>query len=84
MITQIQQDIEDMMYKALDGIGIKAITKYPDQPIESMAITLTEGMMSFYVGKVLESLGDVDYSAMCKAAFKAAILRQLKEAKERK
>ena len=86
MITQVQQDMEDALYELLKkgGVGKKTIEKYPRQPIEELASVLTEGMMKSYVGDIIQLLDyevTADFIGICKAAFRDAMLRLLREAK---
>ena len=85
MITQVQQDMEDDMYKKLKagGVGIKVITKYPNQSIEELASVLTDGMMMSYVGDIINALDNKieGFGVICKKAFNEAVLRLLREAK---
>lgn len=87
MITRIQQDMEDNMYKTLKDGGFDAksiVTEYNKQTIEELASEFTEGMMMSRVGIIIKNLpplpGHEDFKAMCRGAFKEAILRLLKEA----
>lgn len=88
MITKVQQDMEDTFYDILNkgDVGKKIIEKYPHQTISELAASMTEGMMTSYVGGVvcgLDSLGQVDgFKVICKGAFKAAMLKLLREAKK--
>ena len=85
MITQVQQDIEDELYKILkEGeIGKKVITKYHHQSIEELADVMTEGFKMSWVSDVVKCLdcynGVEGFEMMCNAAFKAAMLRVLRE-----
>lgn len=93
MITQLQKDIEDDMYKVLKdgGLGKEVLEKYPNQPIEDLAGVLTEGMMMSWVGDVLRRLEnsdnfakEQDFKEKCRAAFYDAVLRVLVEAERQK
>jgi len=89
MITQVQQDMENSVYEALKKgeVGKKVIAEYAkyehQASIEEMAETMCEGYKGSWVGKIvkeLEARGEViGFEAMCNAAFKAAMLRLLKD-----
>lgn len=86
MITQVQQDMEDTFYDILKkgDVGKTIIENCQHQTIEELASILTEGMMKSYVGdivKVLDSFDAEGFETICKGAFKAAVLRLLREAK---
>lgn len=89
MITQVQQDIEDNLYEVLKkgGIGEKVIAEYQHQSVEELADIMTEGFKESWISgivKDLDSRGEVmGFEAMCNAAFKAAMLRLLREEKEK-
>lgn len=86
MITQVQQDMEDNLYEIFKegGLGEK-LAKYQRQSVEELADVMTEGFKKSPPGEIvknLEARGEVaGFEAMCNAAFKAAMLRLLKEAK---
>ena len=83
MITKVQQDLEDNFYTDLGDVGKKTIAKYPHQPIEDLAHTLTEGMMIAYPGRIVEILESKTpgYQKIVEDAFYLAVLRLLQEAK---
>ena len=83
MITKVQQDLEDNFYADLGDVGKKTVAKYPHQPVEDLAHTLTEGMMLAYPGRIAKLLDSETpgYAKICKDAFYLAVLRLLKEAK---
>lgn len=85
------------MYETLKKGGLVAeiVTKYHHQSAEELASVLTEeelasvlteGLMMSHVGGIIKTLDKktAGYGAICKAAFKAAVLRLIKEANDRR
>lgn len=79
--------MEDNLYEIFKegGLGEKIIAKYRRQSIEELADIMTEGFKKSCIGEVvknLESRGEVTgFEVICNAAFKAAMLRLLREEK---
>ena len=80
--------MEDNMYKTLKDGGFDAkmvVVKYNKQSVEDLASVFTESMMESWVGNIINNLpplpGPHDFVAMCRGAFKGAMLRLLIEVK---
>jgi len=86
VITQIQKNLENNIYKELKtgGVGTTVVTKCPNQSIEELATILTNGLMMSSVGNVINVLDNETegFGIICKGAFREAMLRVLSEAKE--
>lgn len=79
--------LEISFYKALENQGIakKLVSQYPDQSIEELAETMAEGMFQGTCGDFARSICKdsklSSFPALCKEAFKKAIICLLSEVK---
>jgi hypothetical protein len=81
--------MEDNLYEIFKegGLGVKIIAEYQHQSVEELADIMTEGFKKSPPGEVVKFLEAGDevpgFEAIAIAAFKAAMLRLLREEKEK-